>query len=228
MPVSLGPLSAVISGKKKTHKHKLFWSGWSWDDPRNVPGKNRAHFVPGANPGFLLILRSGSPVCPRDKPSLSLGQSRGRRVAKTIYVLKIYVPFSLAIIGGGKKPSRPPKPSNTPPPQWYTPPLQHSANGSENPKKRSRLPGSSEQAMVFKVGKWGVYTGTLIFFSLFSSGNSLFFSCARKPLFLIIFPSFLGVLGVLPAFLVFFVALFQQKQGKEDQGKSVSKRVGEI
>ena len=32
--------------------------GLSWLRPR---------FVPGTNPGFLLILHSGSPVCPRDK-----------------------------------------------------------------------------------------------------------------------------------------------------------------
>ena len=31
-----------------------------------------AWFVPGTNPGFLLILHSGSPACPRDKRSLSL------------------------------------------------------------------------------------------------------------------------------------------------------------
>ena len=47
------------SGKKKTHKHKLFCSGWSWDDP-------------GINPGFLLIFHSGSPA----NPGLSLGQTR--------------------------------------------------------------------------------------------------------------------------------------------------------
>ena len=39
------------------------------------------HFAPGTGPGFRLILHSGSPICPRDKPSLSLGQSRGRRAA---------------------------------------------------------------------------------------------------------------------------------------------------
>ena len=46
-----------FSGKKKAHKHKLFG--------------------PGAKAGFLLILHNGSPVCPRDKPSLSLGRNLG-------------------------------------------------------------------------------------------------------------------------------------------------------
>ena len=55
--------------------------------------------APGTHPSFLLILHNGSPVCPRNKPSLSLGQFRGRREAEKVYVLNIYVPFSLAIVG---------------------------------------------------------------------------------------------------------------------------------
>ena len=47
-----------MSGKKKAHKHKLF-----------------GPVAPGTNLGFLLILHSRSPVCPRDKPSLSQGQT---------------------------------------------------------------------------------------------------------------------------------------------------------
>ena len=39
--------------------------------PGNVPGTNRAC----PRDKFLLILHSGSPVCPWDKPSLSLGHS---------------------------------------------------------------------------------------------------------------------------------------------------------
>ena len=80
-------LAQEESGKKKAHKHKLSCSGCSWDDRRNVLGTNL---------GFLPILHNRSPVCPRDKPSLSLGQSRGRRVAEKVYVLKVDVPFSLA------------------------------------------------------------------------------------------------------------------------------------
>ena len=37
-------------------------------------------------------LHNGNPVC----LGLSLGQSRGRRAAEKVYVLKVYVPFSLA------------------------------------------------------------------------------------------------------------------------------------
>ena len=75
-----------------------------WDKPGLSLGQT--HFVPGIKPGFLLILHNGSPVCPRDKPSLSLRQSRGRRAAEKVYVLKVYVPFSLANISGqiGKRP----------------------------------------------------------------------------------------------------------------------------
>ena len=50
---------ATFSGKKKAHNHKPGQSG----------------FVPGTNPGFLLILHSGGPVRSWDKPSLSLGHS---------------------------------------------------------------------------------------------------------------------------------------------------------
>ena len=45
----------------------------------------------GTTPGMSW----GQTLCPRDKPSLSLGQSRGRRAAEKVYVSKVYVPFSL-------------------------------------------------------------------------------------------------------------------------------------
>ena len=69
-----------LSGKKKAHKHKLFGPGalgTPRECPRDKPGLSRGQsgFVPGTNPGFLLILHSGSPVRPWDKPSLSLGHS---------------------------------------------------------------------------------------------------------------------------------------------------------
>ena len=64
------------------HKHKL---------PKNVPG---------TNPGFLLVLHNGSPVCPLGQtPSLFLEHSQGRRAAEKVYVLRVDVPFSLAIFG---------------------------------------------------------------------------------------------------------------------------------
>ena len=54
-------------------------------------------FVPGTNPGFLLILHHGNPVCPRDKPVWfvpgTIPETKGGR---KVYVLKVYVPFSLA------------------------------------------------------------------------------------------------------------------------------------
>ena len=85
------------SGNKKAHKHTLFapvsfgtalaLSHWQtldkpvcpWDKPRFSP-----HFT------------QWKPSSSRDKPSWSLGQTRGRRVAKKVYVVK--VPFSLAEI----------------------------------------------------------------------------------------------------------------------------------
>ena len=70
-----------ISGKEKAHKHKLF-------GPVGLK----------ANPGFLLILHSENRGCPRDKPCLSLGQTRGRRAAEKVHVLKVYVLFLLATI----------------------------------------------------------------------------------------------------------------------------------
>ena len=69
------------SGKKKAHKHSLFGPVAG-----TTPGMSRGQtgFVPGTNPGFLLIVHNGSPVCPRDKPSLSSGQSRGGRAQKEL------------------------------------------------------------------------------------------------------------------------------------------------
>ena len=97
-----------LSDKKKAHKHKLFGPvalGTTRHCPRDESGLSlgQTHFVPGTNPGFLLILHNGRPVCPRDKPSLSLGQSRGRRAAERVYVFNVYVPFSLAILLGANR-----------------------------------------------------------------------------------------------------------------------------
>ena len=72
-----GRVGVGSSGKKKAHKHKLFGPvalGTTlicpWDK----------HTLSKTNPGFLLFLHNGSPwpaVCPRDEPSLSLGQRLG-------------------------------------------------------------------------------------------------------------------------------------------------------
>ena len=74
-----------ISGKKKAHKHKVFGPVALGTTPDLSQGQTQ--FVPGTNPGFLLVFHSGSPVCPSE---------RGRREAEKVYVLKFYVPFSLA------------------------------------------------------------------------------------------------------------------------------------
>ena len=50
------PGARNLSMARKAHKHKLFWSGWSWDDPENAPATNRA--------------------CLWDKPTLSQGQTQ--------------------------------------------------------------------------------------------------------------------------------------------------------
>ena len=73
---------------------------------RTAPGLSRGQtgFVPGTSPlcsrdtpRFTPYFTHGSPVCPSDKPSLSLGQSRGRGAAEKNYVLGVHLPFSLAI-----------------------------------------------------------------------------------------------------------------------------------
>ena len=77
-----GSFSVSRHSTKKAHKHKRFGPvalgttpGLSWDDPGLSQGQTQV--VPGTNRGFLLILHSGSRVCPWDKPGLSLGQIGG-------------------------------------------------------------------------------------------------------------------------------------------------------
>ena len=72
---SIPPVSYDCSGKKKAHKHKRFGPVALGTTPSLSLGQTQ--FVPGTNRGFLLILHSGSPVCPWDKPVLSLGQTGG-------------------------------------------------------------------------------------------------------------------------------------------------------
>ena len=59
-------MEALFPGKKKAHKHKL-----------------SAQVSFGTNPGFLLILHSGSPVRLRDKPSSSPDKSGVEGLQKT-------------------------------------------------------------------------------------------------------------------------------------------------
>ena len=92
------------SGKKKAHKHKLFCPVGPCFSPDLSQGQTQ--FVPGTNPLknretqefslFYTVEARFHRVCPWDKPSLSQGQSRGRRAAQKVYVKKVYVPFSLA------------------------------------------------------------------------------------------------------------------------------------
>ena len=70
---------SLFSGKKQAHKHKLFGPvalGTSRECPGDKPGLSPAQsvFVPGTNPGFLLTLHSGSPVCPGDIPGTKSGR----------------------------------------------------------------------------------------------------------------------------------------------------------
>ena len=100
-----------ISGKKKARDINInFFVRLVLRRSRVCPGDFTGFgFVPGTNPlrtwdkpGFSPYFTQWKPsfhrVCPWDKPSLSLGQSRGRRAAQKVYVKKVYVPSLLARI----------------------------------------------------------------------------------------------------------------------------------
>ena len=74
------PLQNFQGTQARKRQHKLFGPVALGTTPGNVLG---------TNPGFLLILHNGSPVCPWDKPSLSPGQSRERRATQEVYVLRV-------------------------------------------------------------------------------------------------------------------------------------------
>ena len=91
-----------MSGKKKARKHKLFGPVALGTTPGLSLGQTQ--FVPGTNPGCPGDKPRFSPYFTQWKPSLSLGQARfvpgtnrWRMAAEKVYVLKVYVPFSLAI-----------------------------------------------------------------------------------------------------------------------------------
>ena len=89
------------SGKKKAHKHKLFGPVAPGTTTGLSLGQNRV--VPGTNPGCPWDKPGFSPYFTQSKPSLSQGQTqfvpgtnRWRRETEKVYVLNVYVPFSLA------------------------------------------------------------------------------------------------------------------------------------
>ena len=92
-----------FSGKKKAHKHKLFDPvalgtprECPWDRPGLSPGQSG--FVPGTNPGFLLIYTAEAqfvpgthPVCPWDIP----GTKGGRKSLCVKSLCASFVPWIL-------------------------------------------------------------------------------------------------------------------------------------
>ena len=102
-------IASTIGAKVQARKRPIniiFFVRLVLGRPRVCPG-DFTGLVPGTNPvktcdkpGFPPYFTQWKPgfhrVCPWDKPSLSLGQSRGRRAAQKVYVKKVYVPFSLA------------------------------------------------------------------------------------------------------------------------------------
>ena len=95
----------LSSGKKKAHKHKLFSPIVLGTGPgmfRDNPGLSlgQTHFVPGITQFFSFLyameaqfVPGTNPVCSRDKLAMSLRQSRGRRAAEKVDLLKVYVLF---------------------------------------------------------------------------------------------------------------------------------------
>ena len=75
-----------LSGKKKAHEHQFFGPVGLWDKPR-----------------FSLMSHNRSPVCPRDKPSLSLGQPGLDLRQKSLCVKEFMCLFSLAVCFVGRK-----------------------------------------------------------------------------------------------------------------------------
>ena len=64
---------------------------------------NRNFLVPGTNRGFLLSLHGGSPVCLRDKPSLSLGQASDEGQQKRLMYSKFTCLFRSLLVSMGNQ-----------------------------------------------------------------------------------------------------------------------------
>ena len=93
----------LFSGKKKAHKHKLFGPVALGTTPGLSLGPT--HFVPGTNPGFLLIYTMEAqfvpgthPVCPWDNP----GDEGGRKLC-----VRSLCAFFVRYIAGTAKEGRP-------------------------------------------------------------------------------------------------------------------------
>ena len=92
--------SGVASGKKMAHKHNFVVRlplGRPRDCPWDKPGLSlgQTQFVPGTTQVFSLFYQveaqfvpGTNPIGPRNRPSLSLGQSRGRRAGRTSLCVK--------------------------------------------------------------------------------------------------------------------------------------------
>ena len=101
MEPKLARTRLCLSQTKKAHKHKFFGPvglgttpGLSQEQTRSVPGTSPV--CPWDKARFSPYFTQWKPSLSQGKCSLSLGQTRGRRAAEKIDVLKVYV---LAIEG---------------------------------------------------------------------------------------------------------------------------------
>ena len=106
-----------------------------------TPGKlslGRTHFVPRDKPSFFSFFHSGSPLSPRDKPILSLGQTGDEgRQNFFLYVLEVHGLFSLAKVAIPRswyRAQKPLRPRNTKKIR-KSHEIPHPGSGPENTKK---------------------------------------------------------------------------------------------
>ena len=88
----------TLSDKKKAHEHHVFGLVALGTSPGLFWGQ--VQFVPGTNPGFLFDFTHWKPSLCQGQTQFVPGTNPGRRVAEKVYVLKIYVPFSLTKLTG--------------------------------------------------------------------------------------------------------------------------------